>query len=423
MNRVNESDVVIKDLIYNIRGKWVMLDSDIAKLYGYLNGARVINQNVKRNLNKFNSNLYFQLTNEEFSNLISQRVISSLGNYGGIRKMPYVFTKEGIIVLNDILKKGKITEIKKKVIQEFDNLDSIKLYENSLQTSINKGFSLNELIYNVRGKLVMLDEDLAKIYQCVNGTKDINKAVKRNLERFPDDFYFQLTEDEFSNLRFQFGTSSLKEYGGRRYLPYAFTEHGVIMLSSLLNSSIAVEVNKRIVRAFVSMRNIINTSLLEQKFINNMVLEHDSEIKLLQESFDKLSSKEVNNHIFYEGQIYDAYSLLIDILSESKEDIIIIDNYAGKELFDIIKDIDKDIAIVSKNIDEVMLAKYKSQYKNINIINSNKFHDRFIIIDKKILYHSGASFKDLGKKCFAINKIIDKDILNKLLMELKLISL
>ena len=129
MNRVNESDVVIKDLIYNIRGKWVMLDSDIAKLYGYLNGARVINQNVKRNLNKFNSNLYFQLTNEEFSNLISQRVISSLDNYGGIRKMPYVFTKEGIIVLNDILKKGKITEIKKKVIQEFDNLDSIKLYE------------------------------------------------------------------------------------------------------------------------------------------------------------------------------------------------------------------------------------------------------------------------------------------------------
>lgn len=218
-------------------------------------------------------------------------------------------------------------------------------------------------------------------------------------------------------------TSSLEGHGGRRYLPYAFAEHGVIMLSSLLNSSIAVEVNKRIVRAFVSMRNIINTSLLEQKFINNMVLEHDSEIKLLQESFDKLSSKEVNNHIFYEGQIYDAYSLLIDILSESKEDIIIIDNYAGKELFDIIKDIDKDITIVSKNIDEVMLAKYKSQYKNINIINSNKFHDRFIIIDKKILYHSGASFKDLGKKCFAINKIIDKDILNKLLMELKLISL
>ena len=265
----------------------------------------------------------------------------------------------------------------------------------------------------------MLDADLAKLYQCINGTKEINQTVKRNIERFPEDFAFKLNEDEFNNLRSQFVTSSLEKHGGRRYLPYVFTEHGVIMLSSLLNSSVAIEVNKRIVRAFVSMRNIINTSLIEQKYINNMVFEHDNEIKLLQESFNKLSSKEANNHIFYEGQIYDAYSLLINILNHSKKEIIIIDNYASKELFDIIKDINKNITIITKNIDEILIKKYKKQYNNINIIKSDIFHDRFIIIDNEILYHSGASFKDLGNKCFSINKIIDKDILDRLLTEIR----
>ena len=118
------------------------------------------------------------------------------------------------------------------------------------------------------------------------------------------------------------------------------------------------------------------------------------------------------------GQIYDAYSLLINILNQSKKEIIIIDNYASKELFDIIKDINKNITIITKNIDEILIKKYKKQYNNINIIKSDIFHDRFIIIDNEILYHSGASFKDLGNKCFAINKIIDKDILNKLLLEI-----
>ena len=129
--------------------------------------------------------------------------------------------------------------------------------------------------------------------------------------------------------------------------------------------------------------------------------------------------KESNNHIFYEGQIYDAYSLLIDILSKAKKEIIIIDNYAGKKLFDIIRNINVKVKIYTENIDNISKEKYEKQYSNIEIINTNIFHDRFIIIDNKVLYHSGASFKDLGKKCFAITKILDNNILEELLDKLE----
>ena len=415
------NDLIIKNNIYEVRGKQVMLDSDIAKLYGYLNGAKSINLAVKRNINAFNSNMYFQLTNDEFSNLKFQFETSSLDNYGGKRKLPYVFTKEGIQLLGNILRKENVKEITDEIVNNFSEKNSLIISNNNLQTVINKGISINDLIYNVRGKLVMLDADLAILYQCINGTKDINKAVKRNDERFPEDFYFQLNEDEFNNLRFQFGTSSLKVYGGRRYLPYVFTEQGVAMLSAVLKTNVASQVSVQIMRAFVAMKKYIATNNFSNRISNleTKTIEHDNEIKLLQESFNKLSSKEANNHIFYEGQIYDAYSLLINILNQSKKEIIIIDNYASKELFDIIKDINKNITIITKNIDEILIKKYKKQYNNINIIKSDIFHDRFIIIDNEILYHSGASFKDLGNKCFSINKIIDKDILDRLLTEIR----
>ena len=160
------------------------------------------------------------------------------------------------------------------------------------------------------------------------------------------------------------------------------------------------------------MRHYISRGLVEHK-----LLEHDKRISLLEETFNNF--KEVNNHIFFEGQIYDAYSLLLDMLNKSKEKIIIIDNYAGKELLDILKDIDKNITIVSKNLDDKLIKKYTSQYSNITFINNTSFHDRFIIIDNNILYNSGSSFKDLGKKCFAISKIDNKEILNIILQELR----
>ena len=204
---------------------------------------------------------------------------------------------------------------------------------------VKDNIQIENLIYEIRGKQVMLDSDLAKLYGCKNGTKSLNLAVKRNIERFPEDFYFQIDKNEYDNLKFQFETSSLNMYGGVRKLPYVFTEQGVAMLSAVLKTDVAEEVSIKIMDAFVAMKKIISNSLIEQKYINSLVLEHDTNIKLLQQSFDEFSSKEKVNHIFYDGQIYDAYSLLINILGMAKKEIIIIDNYAGKELFDITKNI------------------------------------------------------------------------------------
>ena len=178
---------------------------------------------------------------------------------------------------------------------------------------------IENLIYEIRGVQVILDSDLARLYECVNGTKDINKAVKRNIERFPENFMFQLTDEEYDNLRFQIGTSKVR--GGRRYHPYVFTEQGVAMLSSVLHSEIAIKMSIQIINAFVIMRKYISNNLIEQRYINNLVLEHDSEIKILKESFGKIEEKRKNNEIYFDGQIYDAYSKIYEIFSETKKGI------------------------------------------------------------------------------------------------------
>lgn len=273
---------------------------------------------------------------------------------------------------------------------------------------------VENMIYEIRGKQVMLDRDLAKLYECANGTKTINLAVKRHIKRFPERFMFQLTEKELNELRFQFETTNNMS----RTMPYAFTEQGVAMLATILRTKVAEEVSIRIMDAFVEMRKYINNNLIEQTYINKLVIKDHERINLLEETFSKLEEKTKRNSIFFEGQIYDAYSLLIDILNTSRNEIIIIDNYAGKELLDILKDINKNITIISKNISDELEKKYLSQYQNINFIHSVSFHDRFIIIDDQILYHCGSSFKDLGKKCFAISKIEDKNILNNLVKEI-----
>ena len=284
---------------------------------------------------------------------------------------------------------------------------------------VKDNIQIENLIYEIRGKQVMLDSDLAKLYGCKNGTKSLNLAVKRNIERFPDDFYFQIDKNEYDNLKFQFETSSWNMYGGVRKLPYVFTEQGVAMLATVLKTENASIVSVNIMRAFVAMKKIISNSLIEQKYINSLVLEHDTNIKLLQQSFDEFSSKEKVNHIFYDGQIYDAYSLLINILGMAKKEIIIIDNYAGKELFDITKNIMVNIKVYTKNIDEIAIKKYRQEYSNIEIINTDIFHDRFIILDNSELYNIGSSLKDIGKKCSSINKIEDNTILKGLISRLE----
>ena len=272
---------------------------------------------------------------------------------------------------------------------------------------------IESLIYEIRGKQVMLDSDLARLYGVE--TKRINEAVKNNFEKFPERFSWILNDLDALNLRSKISTSS---HGGRRYNPRVFTEQGVAMLATILKSQTATKVSIAIMDAFVLMRRYISTNLVEQKYINNQVLKNTEDIKILKETFDEFKPK--INSLFYEGQIYDAYSLLLEILNKSKDSIIIIDNYAGKELLDILKNINKNIIIVSKNIDEITKNKYLKQYNNITFINNDTFHDRFIIIDKEILYTSGASFKDLGKKCFCISKIVDKEILNNILAKIKI---
>ena len=274
--------------------------------------------------------------------------------------------------------------------------------------------TIENMIYEVRGKQVMLASDLAKLYQCINGTKTINQAVKRNIERFPEDFYFHLTETEFNNLRFQFGTANNKA----RTLPYVFTEQGVAMLATILRTPVAAQVSINIMRAFVEMRKYISTNLIEQRYITTQVLKNTEDIKLLQESFEKLQSNNQTSGIFFEGQIYDAYSLLLDILNTSKESITIIDNYIDKTLLDVLRNTDKQIIIITNKYNNEDFTKYKEQYKNIELKINNTIHDRFIIIDKKTLYHSGASFKDIGKKCFAITKIENEEWLDKLTTEI-----
>ena len=282
---------------------------------------------------------------------------------------------------------------------------------------INDNIKIENMIYEIRGKKVMLDSDLAMLFGYE--TKQLNRQVLRNINRFPENYCFQITDAEYISLRCQNGTLKNGRGEHRKYLPYVFTEHGITMLAGILKSEPAIEMSLKIVDIFITMKNYINTSLIEQKYFNELTIKNTEDIKLLQESFDKLNIKETNNHIFYEGQIYDAYSLLIDILSKAKKEIIIIDNYAGKKLFDIIRNINVKVKIYTENIDNTSKEKYEKQYSNIEIITTNIFHDRFIIIDNKILYHSGASFKDLGKKCFAITKMEDNSILKELLDKLK----
>ena len=281
---------------------------------------------------------------------------------------------------------------------------------------LKEDLSIEDMIYEIRGKQVMLDSDLARLYECTNGTKTINQAVKRHINKFPERYMFQLTKSEYDNLKSQFGTSSLNTYGGVRKMPYAFTEQGVAMLATILKTPVADIVSMKIIDAFVYMKRYLS---FENK--NSIILNHEERILKLEESFDKLNEKEKINAIFYEGQIYDAYSLLIDIFKEAGKEIIIVDNYADKSILDMITNLNVKVTIVTKKFNllkDIDIKKYNKQYHNLKVIYSDKFHDRFVILDKKVLYHSGASFKDLGNKCFAINKIEDKEILSNIIKKI-----
>ncbi len=285
-----------------------------------------------------------------------------------------------------------------------------------------ENIKIEDMIYEIRGKQVMLDSDLARLYECANGTKTINQAVKRNINRFPNDFYFQLETEEFLNLKSQIGTSSWNNYGGTRKLPYVFTEQGVAMLATVLRTDIASEMSVAIMRAFVTMRKYISTNLLEQKYINNMVLEHDCQIKLLKGSFQKIEEKKKVNEIYFNGQIYDAYSKIQEIFKSANKRLAIIDAYADNTILDIIKRLNIEVTIITKPnnlLTEQDIAKYNKQYHNLIVYYDNTFHDRYFIIDDEIVYHCGASINRIGYKTFSITLIGDKDVKNTLINKIK----
>ena len=267
---------------------------------------------------------------------------------------------------------------------------------------------IENLIYEIRGKQVMLDSDLAKLYECKNGAKVINQAVKRNITKFPERYCFQLTETEYRNLKFQNGTSSLNTYGGVRKMPFVFTEQGVAMLATVLKTPVADAVSMKIIDAFVYMRRYLSGVTG-----SNMLVNHEERILKLEEQFNKFSSK--RNTIIYEGKIYDAYSVMLDIFNEANDEMIIVDNYVNKELLDILREVDKKIIVISNNMNNELIKKYESQYDNTQFVSDNPFHDRYIILDRKEVYVSGMSLKDVGKKYSYINKIEESIFINELI--------
>ncbi len=275
-------------------------------------------------------------------------------------------------------------------------------------------------IYTIRGVQVMLDSDLAKLYGVE--TRVLNQAVKRNKERFPEDFMFQLTKEELDSLRSQIVISS---WGGRRYLPYAFTEQGVAMLSAVLKSKTAVEVSIKIMKAFVAMRKFIlkNAEIFSRlEKVEYKLSEHDKKFEAL---FDALANKDEipNQGIFFDGQIFDAYKFACDLIRSAKKSIVLIDNYIDENVLTLLTKRKPEVKAViyvgkiTKQI-ELDLKKHNEQCPPVEIKEIKNIHDRFLIIDDKDVYHIGASLKDLGKKVFAFSKI-DKNGLKILEKKLK----
>ena len=283
---------------------------------------------------------------------------------------------------------------------------------------------IEDMIYEIRGKQVMLDYDLARVYECTNGTKDINKAVKRNMERFPNDFYFQLDKNEFNNLKFQNGTSSWNNYGGIRKLPHAFTEQGVAMLAAVLRTKVAAEMSISIMRAFVRMRHYLSDNLIEQKYINSMVIEHDYDIKLIQESLDKLEKEKEVNEVYFNGKIYDAYSKVLDIFSEAKNELIIIDRYTDKTVLDMVRNLECKVILITgkrSKLTKLDIEKYNADYNNLSVYYDDTFHDRYIVIDRNKIYHSGNSINHIGYRKSSIDVINDKSMKRTLLKDIDII--
>lgn len=284
--------------------------------------------------------------------------------------------------------------------------------------SISSERELKNMIYTIRGIQVMLDSDLAKLYKVE--TKVFNQAVKRNAERFPENFRFQLSEDEYAGLKSQIVTSNSDEKamsgrGGRRYLPYVFSEQGVAMLSSVLHSDFAIQTSIRIMNAFVEMRHVISStgslfSRLESLEKRQILDQHEND-KKFEQIFDALDRRPEPSHgIFFNGQIYDAYTFVNHLILGATQEIILIDGYVDLSVLDMLARKKKGVMVTivthpKNTLSKLDIQKFNSQYPTLSMKYSTLFHDRFMIIDQRDLYHIGASLKDLGLRCFGFSKM------------------
>ena len=257
--------------------------------------------------------------------------------------------------------------------------------------------SIEKMIYVIRDKQVMLDSDLAILYQVETGA--LNRAVKRNISRFPEDFRFQLTKEEYQNLRCQTGISSFAQgennYGGRRTLPYVFTEQGISMLASVLHSEVAIKVSIGIMRTFVEMRRFIAN--------NALLFERISNVELKQLEYQKQTDEKLD-------QIFDAFSLIVSLIQKAEKEIVLIDGYVDIGTLNLLTKKNENVTVVMYTLKRTKLSQedvnnFNSQYPLLEVRYTKVFHDRFLILDKKNVYHIGASLKDAGKKCFGISLI------------------
>ena len=314
----------------------------------------------------------------------------------------------------------KQEEIVNRNVQE-GGLSEIKISENEIKN----------LIYVVREKQVMLDSDLADLYQVE--TKVLNQAVKRNVARFPEKFRFQLTLEEYEHLKSQIVTSSEgneKNHGGRRKLPYVFTEQGIAMLSAMLRSDIAIQVSIKIMDAFIEMRKFLINNLLMFQRLNEIEVRQIAFQNDAEEKFDRIfryisEHDEPAQRVFFDGQIYDAFSLLVDLVAKADKKIVLVDNYVDVGTLNILTKKKPDAEVVIYTVKKTRLSEmdvntFNQQYPKLEIRYTNVFHDRFLIIDDTYAYHIGASIKDAGKKCFGINLIEDNRIVSDILERLKL---
>jgi len=278
---------------------------------------------------------------------------------------------------------------------------------------------IQDRIFTLRGVQVMLDSDLAELYHVTTGR--VNEQVKRNIKRFPPEFMFQLTRDEWQNLKSQ---NAISSWGGRRKLPYVFTEQGVSMLSAVLKSDVAIEVSIRIIKAFVNMRRFLNNHATIFQRLDKIELKQLKTDEKIDRIFKAIEGKspQPEKGIFFDGQIFDAHVFVSRVIKEAKKEIVLIDNYIDESVLVLFtKRAHKvRVKIFTKIITphlELDVKKYNRQYPSIEIKSITHVHDRFLIIDQKELYHIGASLKDLGKKWFAFSKM--DDLLPEILERLK----